>query len=224
VQEACNLAGKERQVIEILGDRQKQLLKLLLRNKSGLTADELSKALKITRNAVRQHLAALDSDGLVAQGATRPSGGRPQQLYALTAKGKEVFPRHYSWFAQLVVEAIKRERGSEGLSERLASIGSSVAAQMRSRSPGLGSREQKVEKLAEIMDQLGYSARNVANAGKAPVIEANNCVFHELAVKNPEICDFDLALMGAFTDSKVDHQECMAHGGNVCRFKFSGKK
>ena len=210
-------------MLEILGDRQKQLLKQLLKNKSGLTVDELSKGLEITRNAVRQHLAALESDGLVAQGATRPSGGRPQQLYALTGKGKEVFPRHYSWFAQLVIEAIKRERGSEGLSERLGEIGAGVAAQLRSQSPGLETREQKVAKLAVVMDQLGYNAKTTA-AGKAPVIEADNCVFHELAVKNPEICHFDLAMMGAFTDSKVDHQECMARGGNVCRFRFTGRK
>ena len=94
-------------MIEILGERQKQLLRLLLKDKAGLTADEISSALGITRNAVRQHLAALENDGLVTPGPTRPSGGRPRQLYALTAKGLEVFPRHYSWFAQLLVEAFR---------------------------------------------------------------------------------------------------------------------
>ena len=67
-------------MLEILGDRQKNLLRLLLKNKSGLTVDDLSKGLKITRNAVRQHLAALDRNGLIAPGATRPSGGRQHQL------------------------------------------------------------------------------------------------------------------------------------------------
>ena len=47
-------------MLEILGDRQKKLLQLLLKTKSGLTVDELSGPLQITRNAVRQHLAALD--------------------------------------------------------------------------------------------------------------------------------------------------------------------
>lgn len=210
-------------MLEILGDRQRHLLKLLLKTKSGLTVDELSEGLKITRNAVRQHLAALESDGLLAPGATRPSGGRPQQLYALTEKGKEAFPRHYSWFAQLVVESIRREHGTEGMGERLSAIGSDVAGQLRSQYPALETREQKVEKLAEVMEQLGYNARSAAAADNAPAIEADNCVFHELAIKNPAICQFDLAMMGAFTDSKVDHQECMARGGNVCRFKFTPK-
>ncbi len=189
-----------------------------------MTVDELSEQLQVTRNAVRQHLAALESDGLIALGSTRPSGGRPQQLYALTEKGKEVFPRHYSWFAQLVIEAIKREHGPQGLRARLGEIGVGVAERLRSQSPDPGTREQKVEKLAAVMDQLGYNARTVAGKDKAPVIEADNCVFHELAVKNPEICHFDLEMMGAYTGSKVDHQECMARGGNVCRFKFSGKR
>lgn len=211
-------------MLEILGDRQKQLLQRLLKDKTGLTVDELSQELKITRNAVRQHLAALESDGLVALGTTRPSGGRPQQLYVLTAKGKEVFPRHYSWFAQLVVESVKREHGAEGLHERLGAIGAGVGAQLRTQNPGLKTRAQRVERLAALMDQLGYNARNTGAAVKAPVIEADNCVFHELAMKNPEICHFDLAMMGTFTDSKVDHQECMARGGNVCRFRFIAKK
>jgi predicted ArsR family transcriptional regulator len=211
-------------VLAILGDRQRQLLGLLLKNKSGLTVDELSKGLGITRNAVRQHLASLERDGLVALGATRPSGGRPQQLYTLTEKGREVFPRHYSWFAQLLIEAIKGELGAEGLRERLASLGANVASRLRAQSPGLESRERKVEKLAALMDQLGYSARTVAAGDRKPAIEADNCVFHQLAMVNPEICEFDLQLMSTFTDSKVEHEECMARGGNVCRFRFRGRK
>jgi len=211
-------------MLEILSDRQKQLLKLLLRDKSGLTVEELSKALKITRNAVRQHLAALDSNGLIAPGATRASGGRPHQLYALPEKGKEIFPRHYSWFAQLVVESIQRDEGAENLGKRLSAIGADVGKQLRSQYPAPGTRRQKVEKLTEVMSQLGYDARDVSAPGGAAVIEADNCVFHNLAMKNPEICRFDLALLETFTDSRVDHQECMVRGGNACRFKFTPRK
>jgi predicted ArsR family transcriptional regulator len=211
-------------MLEILGDRQKELLQSLLKTKSGLTVDALSERLRITRNAVRQHLAALERDGLVAAGATRPSGGRPRQLYVLTDKGKELFPRHYSWFAQLVVEALKREHGAEGLRERLAAIGASVGQQLRTQHPALAGPAPKVAKLAAVMDELGYDASSAATADGAPVVEADNCVVHELAVKNPEICHFDLAMMSAFADSEVEHQECMARGGNVCRFRFTAKK
>ena len=209
-------------MLELLGNRRHELLKLLLRSKGGLTVEELSKDLNITRNAVRQHLAGLVADGLVAGGATRATGGRPERLYHLTDAGRESFPRRYSWFAGLIVESIMTEGGIGALRRRLATLGTTVARKLRASHPGLTSRKQKIEKLAALMEDLGYDT-----GGKTPndhTIEAFNCVFHDLAQANPEVCQFDLALLSTFTDSKVEHAECMAKGGNVCRFKFVARK
>ena len=231
-------------MIEVFGARQKQLMRLLLKNKGGMTVDELAQALKVTRNAVRQHLATLSKNGFVAPGKTRPTRGRPQQLHILTDPGKEAFPRHYSWFAQLLVDAIAGEHGAEGLRTRLGRVAAAVATQLQQRGAvngngsangaatvgtgavanGNGDLRQKVARLAVVMDELGYDARVGADVSSMPAIEADNCVFHELAKKNPEICHFDLALLSAATDSKVEHHECMARGGNVCRFKFTARR
>lgn len=210
-------------MLAILGNRQQDLLKLLLKSKRGLTVVELSERLKITRNAVRQHVVALENEGFVSHGDSRPSGGRPEQLYVLTEAGSELFPRHYSWFAQLVVASLKQEAGAEALQQRLDGMGAGVAQQMLSQHPGLESPQQKVERLAELMEQLGYNASLAQVDDGQPVIEADNCVFHNLAMKDPDICRFDLALLSTFTDSAVEHQECMASGGQVCRFRFTPK-
>jgi predicted ArsR family transcriptional regulator len=194
-------------------------------SKPGLSVDELSKGLEITRNAVRQHLASLEAGGLIALGPTRPSGGgRPQQLYILTELGKEMSPRQYSWLAQLVVASVRREEGMESMSKRMNEIGANVAQQIRSQYPDLTTHQEKVEKLAEVMDQLGYNARNATLPGGEAVIEADNCVFHTMAKKDLEICHLDRGLMETFTDSKVEQNECMARGGNVCRFKLKSRE
>jgi predicted ArsR family transcriptional regulator len=206
---------------EVFGERRTQLLRHLLRNKSGSTVDELSHALGVTRTAVRQHLASLMRDALVDPGAARPSGGRPKQLFVLTDEGQEAFPRHYSWFAQLLVEAMTKEHGATGLRARLSRIASAVVEQLRQRSPGGENRRQKVERVSQLMDELGYDARTAKDLGGAPTIEADNCIFHELAIKHPEICQFDLALLSGLTGSKVELHECMARGGHVCRFRFT---
>lgn len=210
-------------MLDMLGNRQQEMLQLLLRNKEGLTADELAQQLQITRNAVRQHLAALENDRLVAQGQTRPSGGRPQQLYILTEAGKECFPRRYSWFAQLLLESIKQESGADALGERLEQLGSSVAQQVRSQHPGLTTPAERITRLAEVMNQLGYDASLSQSDEGDGIIEADNCVFHALAQQTPEVCRFDRALMAGFTDCDIDQQQCMAKGGNVCRFRLKAK-
>ncbi len=208
-------------MIEVMGQRQQALLKLLLRTKSGMTVDELSRKLEVTRNAVRQHLASLENDGLIEPGNSRPSGGRPEQLYVLSDKGKEIFPRQYSWFAELVVESIRDEAGEDVLNDRLERMGTRIADQLLAQTPQATDQQQQVEKLAGIMQQMGYNTGGATVVDGQPVIEADNCVFHNLAMKNPEICRFDIAMMEKFTGGKIDHQECMALGGNICRFAFS---
>ena len=208
-------------MLNLLGRRQQELLTLLLGSGGGLTVDELAGQLAITRNAVRLHLAALEKDQLVAPGATRPTGGRPEQLYVLTDRGRELFPRQYYWFAQLMVEAIRREAGSEALRERLRGLGTAVADSLQSRAAAEPEPAQQVARLAGLMDELGYRARLAA--GETTIIDADNCVFHQLALASPEVCEFDLALLSRFADSAVEHLECIAKGGRHCRFKFTPK-
>lgn len=205
---------------ELFGDRRRRLLRHLLRHRSGASIDELAQALRVTRTAVRQHIAALLRDGLVAPGAERESGGRPVRLHVLTEAGREVFPRRYSWFARLLVEAIAQEHGAAGLRTRLGRIASSVVAQLPHKPRAGASRSEKVAELSALMDELGYDARKVRDVGGAPTIEADNCVFHALAQQNPAVCQFDIALMTSFTGSNVELHECMAKGGAVCRFRF----
>ncbi|CUI06029.1 helix-turn-helix transcriptional regulator [Massilia antarctica] len=209
-------------MLDMLGATQKQLLKELLKNKAGMTVDELSVPLSITRNAVRQHVAALLNDGLVIKAQTRASGGRPEQLYALSEQGHECFPRHYVWFAQLLVESVEREVGVDGMVARLEKMGTQVGTELLAQHPGLSDPVKRIEKLSTLMEQLGYDAHPAAD-GKGDAIEAHNCVFHTLAQRNPHVCRFDLALLGTFTGSTVEHQQCMAKGDQMCRFHFKEK-
>lgn len=206
---------------EPFGETRKRLLRHLLRHKTGSSIDELARAIGVTRTAVRQHLALLMRDGLVAEGGARPSGGRPQRLFVLTTQGRETFPRRYSWFAQLLIDAIAKEHGSAGLRLRLGRLASAVVAQLRQASPAPLNRRKRIEKLSAIMDELGYDARTGPDVGGVPTIEADNCIFHELAMKNPEVCRFDLALLSGFSGRKAELTECMARGGHVCRFRFT---
>jgi predicted ArsR family transcriptional regulator len=208
-----------------LGPRQQQLLTLLLRDKAGLTVEELSQGLGITANAVRQHLTALERDDLVAKGNTQSSGGRPEQLYGLTAAGNELFPRHYSWFAELLLDSLRTEKDSDALRERLEHMGRAVADQVERRATGIQDVGERIKALAAIMRELGYESESVEPPKeKLPAIEATNCVFHTLAQRFPEVCHFDLAMMSQFVGRDVIHDECMVRGGHVCRFKFKQRR
>jgi predicted ArsR family transcriptional regulator len=208
-------------MINLFGVRQQQLLTLLLQKKVGLTVENLSKSLGITDNAVRQHLVALERDGMVARGETQSTGGRPEQLYGLTAAGNELFPRHYSWFAELLINSLQEEQGTDGLRKRLESLGSGIGRQIKTRLMAIEDKPGRIRALSGIMQELGYQSGWADSTNEnLPVIEASNCVFHTLAQRYPEVCYFDLAMMAEVVGCEVIHDECMVRGGYLCRFKF----
>jgi predicted ArsR family transcriptional regulator len=205
-------------MISAYGDRQQHLLKLLLATKPGLTVEALSQELDISRNAVRQHLAALELEGLVTKGVTHPTRGRPEQLYELTAKGHELFPRKYSWFSELLIESLREESSPEELRQRFIEMGRRVGAHL----PGIaGGPAERIKQMTSVMRDLGYeSTMREGSGGEWPSIEATNCVFHHLASRFPDVCQFDLALLEQVVQRPVLHEECMVKGGTACRFKF----
>jgi predicted ArsR family transcriptional regulator len=204
------------------GDTRSSLMAALLKNKGGLTVDDLGAALDVTRTAVRQHLATLERDGHVARSGTRSTGGRPQVLYVLTDAGQEQFARRYSWFADLLVGLLKDELGKDGLATKLHSVGAGVATALQRRTPPSAPLSERLGELASAMGGLGYETES-ALQGRGREVVAHNCIFHQLAEAHPEICEFDLGFMEKFANAKVEHVECMARGQHVCRFRFQNK-
>jgi DeoR family suf operon transcriptional repressor len=45
-----------------------------------------------------------------------------------------------------------------------------------------------------------------------PILTAHNFVYHDLAIKHPEVCAFDIALLEHLVNRKVSHQAYMAKG------------
>lgn len=201
-------------MLDVIGQRRQAILRLLLAQKPGLTVDELAARLAITRTAVREHLAALERDRLVAPAAALPStGGRPSRPYRLTGAGLALFPKHYDLMARLLLEALMRRDGA--IEGELDALGRGLAAKLKHKVTG-ETLEERARAVAELMEELGYEA--TYRTEDAPTIEALNCVYHELASRDPSVCALDLALIGALAGAEVEHRSCMARGDNACRF------
>ena len=198
-----------------------RILGLLLRSEGPLSVRALALRLGISRNAAHQHVAALEREGLVERDTSIRTKGRPSQGYRLSSAGSATFPRQYALIARQLLEELRRHLGPDELRSALQRIGASLADSLpleRNADP-----DEMIRSVAGLMRQLGYASQAVDGVD-GPEIEAHNCVFHDLALKNPDVCEFDLALLSTFTDSKVEHLECMARGGNACRFKFVARK
>jgi len=199
------------------GDTRQRLLRQLLLARDGAGVEELCERLRISHNAVRQHLTTLIVSGLVQRVEPRPTGGRPQARYALTEQGRELFPRNYGAISAALISQLVARVGEAEVGAMLQELGTTVAAAQVPLQADSG--EALARALAQRLDALGYEAIP-ARHGDDWQVEAFNCVFHGLARQHPQVCKFDIAYMEAATGRRIHHMECMVRGGQVCRFKL----
>ena len=202
--------------------RQTQILQLLLENRMGLSIDKIANALDISRTAILQHFSKLQQLNYICEGSLDKTAGRPVRNYCLTEQGINFFPKQYSWFSELLLASLKQQMGAEGLSHYMYRLGEQVAQdflpQMQNKTPS-----ERIEVLLVIMQQLGFESSLQTHIDKSsPRIQARNCIYHDVAQKHQEICQFDLALMSRLLDSEIELEECLAKSGCICQFKIIG--
>jgi DeoR family transcriptional regulator, suf operon transcriptional repressor len=207
-----------------IGSRQRQILDLLLENKEGLCIDEIAKRLNISRNAVQQHISVLELEGYLQAGKLNKTAGRPVRCYVLTEAGINSFPKQYAWFSTLMLTDLKSEIGSDAFQRYMSKLGDNLSQSYKYRFVGK-TEDERHEELLKIMDDLGFKTdrRIDSNGSDRMTIRAHNCIFHDLAQKHTEICQFDITLMKSLLEKDVDLVECMAKGGGACCFKILNK-
>lgn len=206
-----------------LGHRQRRLLTELLEHKAGVSADELAPVLGISRSAVHQHLATLEGSGYVSRESRASRGGRPGHAWRLTERGIHLFPKQYARFSALLIRGMKETLGEEGLAEAMRGLGERLGEEHRHRLTAPAA-DERVAEVALLMRELGYQSRTAEDPGRElPLIDARNCIYHDLAREHREVCQLDLALIGRLLDADVEHLECMVRGGTACRFRIRPK-
>lgn len=215
-------------MLKHLGHSQQTILQSLLTAGGPMTIDKLGENLGISKNAVYQHVGALERTGLVEKSQLNRTGGRPSQSYVLSTSGQNLFPKHYALISSMLIDLMKEDLGVDRLNEYLQRIGEKLGEEYlgKVRDKTL---EERVPIVVGIMRDLGYQTID-GNAdpcdAESTVLEdddlgfrAHNCVFHELANEHTEVCTLDTAMISKLLDTKVDHAACMAKGDTCCKFK-----
>jgi predicted ArsR family transcriptional regulator len=192
-------------------DTKERILELLLGGKkSALT---LSEELGIRESAVRAHLEALRSGGLVLSSLVRLGRGRPKKLYGLTEKGSERFPRRYDEVLELLVREIESDDAGRA-SRYMKGVAKRLAREL------LGERATTVgvKEAADLLNNLGFHTSYSETDGEATITSAN-CILRRLALKHPtQVCSgLHTWLIEELTGKgSVKLERCMAYGDEVC--------
>lgn len=204
--------------LSFLGQSQQSLVTALLRHRTGLTVDELSQLLSISRNAVKQHLSSLGSNGLIQSTQRESTGGRPSKVYSLSPSGLELFQRRYSSIAKSLFSWVDKNLGEQELQACLRSLGEQMAEEFEQRMAKQSSPANKLREAAAIMSELGYDASVKQDLENSTEIIANNCIYYQLAEEHQRFCALDLSFLSTLLRADIQHKECIVKKGNHCCF------
>ena len=182
----------------LTGETQAKLLALVRRSHQTITG--LSKALRLTDNAVRTHIAALRRDGIIEDvGTQRETGGKPARMYGLTPEGEELFPKAYALVLGGLVEEIARKDGRDRAIELLRAVGERVASGVARPADAKG----RVAAAAEVLRGLGADLDVQRTEGGGWRLQGYGCPFSGVTSSHPEVCTLAQALIEQITGRPV---------------------
>jgi DeoR family transcriptional regulator, suf operon transcriptional repressor len=182
------------------------------------TAAELAGDHGLTPNAIRQHLARLERDGLVVETSERRGPTKPSLVFSLTPEGRRLFPQRYGALLNALIEEIGQSQGPEKVRELFHNIGKRSARKFAPRFVGMNA-EERVAELTAILREQGVVADYERN-GDGYVLREHTCPFRETATAHPEVCSVVHTLMEEVLPAKAEQRSSIARGDVICEFSI----
>jgi DeoR family suf operon transcriptional repressor len=203
---------------------QRKILDFLLEHKTGATLEELAHHLGITNTATKEHILKVEALGYLSYVDTKGAIGRPRRRYILSEEIHDAFPKQYSWLSTVLLELLAQNLGKDGVTHLMTELADKVAGSMARQFENASSSSDLLARMAGALNELGYRMSvKQSDLRKGAVLEATNCVYHNVAKQHPELCRFDIRFIENVSKMDVKLESCIARGGSVCRFCLKEK-
>ena len=199
---------------------------ILLKREGACDVAKLAAKLGITPAGVRQQLADLSAQGLVASASGAPTTGRPAKIWRLTEAANRFFPSAHAEFTLRFLNGARNLFGSEGITQIIRQV---ARAQIEDYRPALESQMtlgDKVRALAGIRNRDGYMAECQPAPDGSFLLVENHCPVSKVAKSCSVICEaeFDVFKEILGKGIKVERQEHLVAGQRRCVYCISERR
>lgn len=192
-----------------------------IKQNGSLTTEELGQQMEISAVAVRQHLSALESDGLISTTVERRGLGRPVHRYSITPKGDETFPRIYDAYAACLLAELREALGEQAVQDLITAQRHRFMGMVQGRIDGKTLAEAVVE-LARIQSEYGFMAKAEEEDGGYRLTE-HNCSICRVADSHREVCQSEILFFSELlgNKAKVERDRYILAGDHVCSYRIT---
>jgi DeoR family transcriptional regulator, suf operon transcriptional repressor len=191
-----------------------------LKKAGELRAEDLAIRASITASGARQHLLALEADGLVQHLEKREGRGRPKHVYKLTPAADALYPRTYSELTNELLEYVQDD-DPELLERLFAKRMERRLARAKTRLEPLKTFHARIEEFTKILDEDGYLADFEQLENDKYRITEHNCAVFGVALKYNQACSSEIEFIrAALPEAKVERVAHMIAGAHVCAYRL----
>lgn len=200
-----------------------KILQTLLDNPRS-TIKALAEAVSINAISVRHHLASLQADALVTSEEERHGVGRPRLVYSLTKKGTEIFPSNYLELTDRLLLELNETMEPGQLENVFTRMADRQINELRPDFDGLKTPRERVEYLAERLEEGGHSINwSEVDDGNFR-LEIANCPYLHISKAHPVVCAYDEHLFKEVLNMETEKISSICEGDRVCCYLAKPKK
>src|SRR5262245_54171088 len=212
---------------QALGERKtRRAITKLLKTEGPLDSAKLAGRLGLTTMAVRQHLYALQREGLVSAEERPVPIGRPAKFWRLTREADRLFPEAYAELSVALINSVKDAFGDEGLERVLTSRCARQRTDYGKRIKPGDSVEKKLRELAKVRSEEGYMAEIRKEDDGSFLLVENHCPICAAANACQGFCSTELDLFRSVLGSgvTVERAEHIIKGDQRCVYRIQPQK
>jgi predicted ArsR family transcriptional regulator len=184
------------------------------------TVEELAQALALTDNAVRNHLATLERDGLIRQQGLRRSAGagKPAVLYEIHPDAEPLLSDAYVPALSAVMDVLVEELPRDQAADLLQKVGTRLASLLGGGGEATvaGTVQDRANAAAALLRSLGGEVDVVTEGGEL-VVRGAACPLSATVSRRPETCRAMEALVSEIAGAPA-RQCCEHHPRPRCCF------
>jgi predicted ArsR family transcriptional regulator len=198
----------------------------LLKTEGPLDSAKLAERLGLTAMAVRQHLYALQREGLVAAEARPVPIGRPAKFWRLTREADRLFPEAYAELSVALIDSVKDAFGDEGLERVLTSRCARQRMDYGKRIRPGDRLEKRLQELAKVRTEEGYMAEIRSEGEGSYLLIENHCPICAAANACQGFCATELELFRSVLGPgvTVERAEHIISGDHRCVYRVQPQK
>ena len=198
-----------------------RILESIKRN-GAVTAKQLSEEFGMTSMGARQHLQALEEDGLLQFEDIKAKVGRPNRHWSLTQKGHDQFSDRHRDLTIQVIDAVEHLFGQEGLEKVALERENSVYQSYSTAMQDCLTLPSKLQKLVELRSAEGYMAELQETPSGFLFIE-NHCPICKAATRCRSLCQSELNVFQRLIgdDYLVSRTEHIVEGERRCVYAIT---